>query len=74
MSINGVQVSGPVIPGSEVILTPQGLEHIAVLNRTLNSRRLKLLKKEPNACPNPLLTPSYLTVSQFERFHPRQEP
>jgi len=45
MSSNGVQVYGPVIPGSEVFLTPQALELIAVLHRTINSRRLELLKK-----------------------------
>ena len=45
MSINGVQVSGPVIPGSEIILTPQALELIALLHRTLNTQRLELLKK-----------------------------
>ncbi len=43
MSNNGVQVSGPVIPGSEIILTPQALELIALLHRKLNSRRLELL-------------------------------
>jgi malate synthase len=44
MNSIGVQVSGPVIPGSEKILTPQALDLIALLHRTLNARRLELLK------------------------------
>jgi len=43
MSVQGVNVSGPSIPGSEKVLTDKSLELIALLHRNLNARRLELL-------------------------------
>jgi malate synthase len=47
MSLNlpaGIQVTGPINPGYETILTADALALVAKLHRAFNSRRLELLK------------------------------
>ena len=42
-SVDGVEVTGPMGPRFEEVLTPQALELVALLHRELNGRRLERL-------------------------------
>src|SRR3954452_24164158 len=43
-TVDGVEITGPMGPRFDEILTPQALELIALLHRELNARRLELLQ------------------------------
>jgi malate synthase len=41
--VTGVEITGPDVPRSDEVLTPEALELVAALHRELNGRRLELL-------------------------------
>src|SRR5215218_3882996 len=43
--VEGVEVSGPDVPRSDEVLTPEALELVALLHRELGARRRELLGK-----------------------------
>ena len=45
ISIDGIEVTGPLAPGFETVLTPEALNFVGSLHRLFNNSRLELLKK-----------------------------